>query len=124
MTRLMVIIVTLFAFSALAQAAEPSTARLDSLRVIIADGQYDQAATEAEDLVTQWEEQFGTESLEVARALDLQAKALSLAERSAEPGTIEIILRAIDIKTETPGPRPPGNGDLHARVGVPASPAW
>lgn len=104
MTRPFVIIVTLLAFTIPAQAAEPATAPLDSLRAIIAAGQYDQAATAAAELVLQWEDRFGPGSLEVAQALDVQAEALSLADRGDDPRTLEIVQRAIAIKTGLLGP--------------------
>jgi CHAT domain-containing protein/tetratricopeptide (TPR) repeat protein len=103
MTRLCVTLFTLLAFITPSQA-EPGTAQLDSLRATIRAGQYDQAAAEAADLVLQWEKQFGAESLEVARALDLQAEALSHAERGDDPSPLEIVQRAIAIKTKHLGP--------------------
>lgn len=80
-----------------------STATLDSLQAMIAAGQYERAVTESEVVLARWEREYGADSLEAAQAMDMVARSHNSAGRAAEPRTMELIERAIAIKSELLG---------------------
>ncbi len=85
------------------RATETTTAAIDSLQAIIAAGAYERAVDESEALLSRWETTYGAESLEVAKALDKLAQALTAAGRGTEPRTTEVARRAVAIKSRLLG---------------------
>jgi len=84
-------------------------AQLAEIRQLIRDADFANAESRARELLTEFEQAHGVDSLEVAQTLDVLVESLWRAGRDRTPEARELAERAVDIKRER-------FGDKHAQT--------